>query len=155
MKGFVQEIVAPTVTSLEIRGVQRVPADFISSFANLNTLVVDDIAFDGPAFEISPTSFPRILDDLHGQLSIVPEILGFTDMQGTHGLDLTHLHRLKGPGFMQSRMMCWLLNGIFSLAASHLHSVSLSFNHGYINSKFSFLLFITCGTLTNLNVSEL
>jgi hypothetical protein len=37
MKGFVQEIVAPTVTSLEIRGVQRVPADFISSFSNLNT----------------------------------------------------------------------------------------------------------------------
>jgi hypothetical protein len=137
MKGFVQEIVGPTVTSLEIRGVQRVPADFLSSFANLNTLVVDDVAFDGPALEIPPTSFPRILDlDLHGQLDTVPEISGLTDTQGIYGLDLTHLHRLKA--FMQSRMMCRLVNGIFSLAARHLQSISLSFNDGYINSEFSF-----------------
>jgi len=150
MKGFVQEIVAPTVTSLEIRGVQRVPADFISSFANLNTLVVDDVTFDGPALEIPPTSHPRIFDlDLHGQVSIVPQISGFTDTQAIYGLDLTHLRRLKA--FMQSRMMCRLLNGIFSLAARHLQSLSLSFNHGYINSEFSLRLFITCCTLTNFS----
>lgn len=141
MKGFVQEIVAPTVTSLEIRGVQKIPADFLSSFANLNTLVVDDVAFDGPALEIPPTLFPRILDlDLHGQSDTIPEISGLTDTQGTYGLDLTHLHHLKA--FMQSRMMCQLINGIFSLAARHLQSISLSFNHGYINSKYSLRLYI-------------
>jgi len=139
MKGFVQEIVAPTVTSLEIRGVQRVPSDFLASFANLITLVVDDVVFDGPALEISPSSFPRILDlDIHGQLDAVPEISGLTDTQGLYGLDLTHLLRLKA--FMQSRMMCRLVNGVFSLAARHLQSISLSFNDGYINSEFSFRL---------------
>ncbi|KIM35859.1 hypothetical protein M413DRAFT_325876 [Hebeloma cylindrosporum] len=134
MEVFVQEIVAPTVSYLEIRGLQGVPADFLSSFANLNTLVMDDVAFDGPALEIPPTSSPRILDLDLRDLDRVPEVSGFPITQGIYDLDLTHLHRLKV--FLSSRKMCQLVTRIFSLAAARLHSLSLSFVEDYINSDY-------------------
>jgi hypothetical protein len=134
MQEFVQEIVAPTVTSLEIRGMQGVPVDFIPSFKNLNTLLVDAVAFFGSGLDIPPTSLPRILElDFRGHLDRIPEISGLTDSQGIDGLDLTHLHCLKA--FVESHQTWRLVNGIFSLAAGHLQLLSLEYKNGCFKSE--------------------
>ncbi|KIM35846.1 hypothetical protein M413DRAFT_449576 [Hebeloma cylindrosporum] len=132
MEVFVQEIVAPTVTHLEIRGLHGVPADFPSSFANLNTLVVEDVAFDAPVLQIPPTSSPRILDLDLRDLDRVPEISGLPITRGIYDLDLTHLQRLKVS--LWFKMMHRLVTGLFSLAAAHLQSLSLLYVDEYITT---------------------